>query len=45
MGAKTKQIKGGILYLTGKFTKSNVKKIRGIGRILEGKVQSKLKLS
>lgn len=45
MSANAKLIKGGIQYLSGKITGNNVKKIKGMTRILQGKVQAKLKLS
>lgn len=45
MGANSKLIKGGIQYLSGKVTGNRVKKIKGLSRIVQGKVQSKLKLS
>ncbi len=45
MGANAKLIKGGIQYLSGKITGSRVKKAKGISRIVQAKLQSKLKLS
>lgn len=45
MSANTKLIKGGIQYLSGKITGSNLRKLKGMARIAQGKVQSKLKLS
>lgn len=45
MGANAKLIKGGIQFLSGKITGSKIKQLKGITRIVEGKIQSKLKLS
>lgn len=45
MSANSNLIKGGIQYLSGKITRNNLKKMKGVTRILQGKVQSKLKLS
>ena len=45
MSANAKLIKGGIQYLSGKITGNNFRKVKGITRILQGRVQAKLKLT
>lgn len=40
--AKTNLIKGGIQYFTGKMTGNRMKKAKGIGHVLQGKIQERL---
>lgn len=44
MRSKSKLIKGGIQYLSGKFTGNQMKKIKGLTRILQAKAEAKFKL-